>query len=152
CPPPSAIACASDFFRIPERQIPFPSPPPTAALLSTPLLPTTAALRADASCSPEPSRQARREAAAMDEEYDVIVLGTGLQECILSGLLSVDGLKVSRRRSVALRPCLAPDPSLPCLGSASLSPLSVPYLASAARGGLDHWSALPGTPGGAALV
>ncbi|BBH09215.1 GDP dissociation inhibitor family protein / Rab GTPase activator family protein [Prunus dulcis] len=31
---------------------------------------------------------------AMDEEYDVIVLGTGLKECILSGLLSVDGLKV----------------------------------------------------------
>ncbi|URE44693.1 Rab GDP dissociation inhibitor [Musa troglodytarum] len=31
---------------------------------------------------------------AMDEEYDVIVLGTGLKECILSGLLSVDGFKV----------------------------------------------------------
>ncbi|XVF26410.1 hypothetical protein REPUB_Repub14bG0014100 [Reevesia pubescens] len=30
----------------------------------------------------------------MDEEYDVIVLGTGLKECILSGPLSVDGLKV----------------------------------------------------------
>ncbi|KAI4342297.1 hypothetical protein MLD38_026937 [Melastoma candidum] len=30
----------------------------------------------------------------MDEEYDVIVLGTGLKECILSGLLSVGGLKV----------------------------------------------------------
>ncbi|KAG6664911.1 guanosine nucleotide diphosphate dissociation inhibitor 1-like [Carya illinoinensis] len=30
----------------------------------------------------------------MDEDYDVIVLGTGLKECILSGLLSVDGLKV----------------------------------------------------------
>lgn len=30
----------------------------------------------------------------MDEEYDVIVLGTGLKECILSGLLSVDRLKV----------------------------------------------------------
>jgi len=30
----------------------------------------------------------------MDEEYDCIVLGTGLKECILSGLLSVDGLKV----------------------------------------------------------
>jgi hypothetical protein len=29
----------------------------------------------------------------MDEEYDVIVLGTGLKECILSGLLSVDRLK-----------------------------------------------------------
>ncbi|KAG2258716.1 hypothetical protein Bca52824_078010 [Brassica carinata] len=30
----------------------------------------------------------------MDEEYEVIVLGTGLKECILSGLLSVDGVKV----------------------------------------------------------
>ncbi|KAJ3282919.1 Rab GDP dissociation inhibitor alpha [Borealophlyctis nickersoniae] len=30
----------------------------------------------------------------MDEEYDVIVLGTGLTECILSGLLSVDQKKV----------------------------------------------------------
>jgi hypothetical protein len=31
---------------------------------------------------------------AMDEKYDAIVLGTGLKECIISGLLSVDGLKV----------------------------------------------------------
>lgn len=30
----------------------------------------------------------------MDEEYDAIVLGTGLTECILSGLLSCDGKKV----------------------------------------------------------
>jgi|EP00927_Polykrikos_kofoidii_P086032 Rab GDP dissociation inhibitor len=30
----------------------------------------------------------------MDEEYDVIVCGTGLKECILSGLLSVSGQKV----------------------------------------------------------
>ncbi|KAI0036632.1 rab GDP-dissociation inhibitor [Vararia minispora EC-137] len=30
----------------------------------------------------------------MDEEYDYIVLGTGLTECILSGLLSVEGKKV----------------------------------------------------------
>jgi Rab GDP dissociation inhibitor len=30
----------------------------------------------------------------MDEEYDAIVLGTGLKECIISGVLSVDGLKV----------------------------------------------------------
>ena len=29
----------------------------------------------------------------MDETYDAIVLGTGLKECIISGLLSVDGLK-----------------------------------------------------------
>ena len=30
----------------------------------------------------------------MDETYDAIVLGTGLKECIISGLLSVKGLKV----------------------------------------------------------
>jgi len=30
----------------------------------------------------------------MDEEYDVVVCGTGLKECILSGLLSVHGKKV----------------------------------------------------------
>ncbi|CAH8330229.1 unnamed protein product [Eruca vesicaria subsp. sativa] len=30
----------------------------------------------------------------MVEEDEVIVLGTGLKECILSGLLSVDGVKV----------------------------------------------------------
>jgi len=30
----------------------------------------------------------------MDEEYDVVVLGTGLTECIISGLLSVNGKKV----------------------------------------------------------
>ncbi|KAG5449772.1 Rab GDP dissociation inhibitor alpha [Clonorchis sinensis] len=30
----------------------------------------------------------------MDEKYDVVVLGTGLKECILSGLMSVEGRKV----------------------------------------------------------
>eukprot|EP01113_Clastostelium_recurvatum_P030354 TRINITY_DN367_c0_g1_i1.p1 TRINITY_DN367_c0_g1~~TRINITY_DN367_c0_g1_i1.p1 ORF type:complete len:462 (-),score=163.35 TRINITY_DN367_c0_g1_i1:99-1421(-) len=30
----------------------------------------------------------------MDDQYDAIVLGTGLKECIISGLLSVDGMKV----------------------------------------------------------
>jgi len=30
----------------------------------------------------------------MDEQYDAIVLGTGLKECMLSGLLSVNGYKV----------------------------------------------------------
>ncbi|MES1920519.1 hypothetical protein MHBO_002185 [Bonamia ostreae] len=30
----------------------------------------------------------------MDEKYDIIILGTGLKECILSGLLSADGKKV----------------------------------------------------------
>jgi hypothetical protein len=29
-----------------------------------------------------------------DGDYDVIVLGTGLKECIISGILSVDGKKV----------------------------------------------------------
>jgi hypothetical protein len=31
----------------------------------------------------------------MEETYDAIVLGTGLKECIISGLLSVAGMKVS---------------------------------------------------------
>ena len=39
----------------------------------------------------EKMKQARR---SWEEGCDVIVLGTGLKECILSGLLSVDGLKV----------------------------------------------------------
>lgn len=30
----------------------------------------------------------------MDEKYDVIVLGTGLTECIISGLLAVEGKRV----------------------------------------------------------
>ena len=30
----------------------------------------------------------------MNEEYDVIVLGTGLKECVLSGLLAVKGKKI----------------------------------------------------------
>ncbi|VDN19825.1 unnamed protein product [Gongylonema pulchrum] len=30
----------------------------------------------------------------MDEEYDAVVLGTGLKECILSGMLSVSGKKI----------------------------------------------------------
>jgi Rab GDP dissociation inhibitor len=30
----------------------------------------------------------------MNEEYDVVILGTGLTECVLSGLLSVSGKKV----------------------------------------------------------
>ncbi|KAK5968523.1 hypothetical protein GCK32_001091 [Trichostrongylus colubriformis] len=33
-------------------------------------------------------------APTMDEEYDAIVLGTGLKECIISGMLSVSGKKV----------------------------------------------------------
>ena len=30
----------------------------------------------------------------MDEQYDCVILGTGLKECILSGVLSVEGYKV----------------------------------------------------------
>ena len=37
----------------------------------------------------------------MDETYDAIVLGTGFKECILSGLLSVDGKKVRQKTLVA---------------------------------------------------
>ena len=33
----------------------------------------------------------------MDQEYDAIILGTGLKECLLAGLLSVDGMKVRER-------------------------------------------------------
>lgn len=33
--------------------------------------------------------------ALADGEYDCIVLGTGLKECIISGIMSVDGKKVS---------------------------------------------------------
>ncbi|KAG5071988.1 hypothetical protein JHK86_007199 [Glycine max] len=35
-----------------------------------------------------------RHMLGMDEEYDVNMLGTGLKECILNGLLSVVGLRV----------------------------------------------------------
>jgi hypothetical protein len=48
----------------------------------------------------------------MDEEYDVIVLGTGLKECILSGLLSVDGLKVTYLPTLS-DPPLPPSPICP---------------------------------------
>lgn len=39
---------------------------------------------------------------AMNEAYDVIVLGTGLKECIISGLLSVAGRKVRANAAAAL--------------------------------------------------
>ncbi len=35
-----------------------------------------------------------------DGKYDVIILGTGLKECILSGLLSIKGKKVSNRVTI----------------------------------------------------
>ncbi|GJM88613.1 hypothetical protein PR202_ga04693 [Eleusine coracana subsp. coracana] len=71
--------------------------PPTVSSAAPPH-PASAPLRF---ASPPPARvpprllsRRRPDPATMDEEYDVIVLGTGLKECILSGLLSVDGLKV----------------------------------------------------------
>ena len=30
----------------------------------------------------------------MDQEYDAVILGTGLKDCLLAGLLSEDGMKV----------------------------------------------------------
>lgn len=43
----------------------------------------------------------------MNEEYDAVVLGTGLKECILSGLLSVNGMKVLERALMAELSALA---------------------------------------------
>jgi len=39
-------------------------------------------------------RKKNTKQSKMDEDYDVIVLGTGLKECILSGLMSVNKQKV----------------------------------------------------------
>lgn len=36
----------------------------------------------------------------MEEEYDVIVLGTGLTECIISGLLSVEKKKALEKTAL----------------------------------------------------
>ncbi len=41
----------------------------------------------------------------MNEEYDAIVLGTGLKECIISGLLSVDKYKVQLGMTCQKAPC-----------------------------------------------
>ena len=35
----------------------------------------------------------------MDQEYDAIIVGTGLKECLLAGLLSVDGMKVRKEKA-----------------------------------------------------
>jgi GDP dissociation inhibitor len=48
-------------------------------------------------------RPLRASRSAMDEKYDAIVLGTGLTECIISGLLSVSGMKVRTRVPPSLR-------------------------------------------------
>jgi uncharacterized protein (DUF1810 family) len=38
-----------------------------------------------------------------DGKYDVIILGTGLKECVLSGLLSIKGKKVRALRCASSR-------------------------------------------------
>jgi hypothetical protein len=78
----------------------------------------------------------------------VIVLGTGLKECILSGLLSVDGLKVCPSHAPNLAR-YAYDPPRPC----SDFPPSVPRLASVCpgwTGSIAGARALHRTPSGGA--
>ena len=58
----------------------------------------------------------------MDVEYDVIVLGTGLKECILSGLLSVDRLKVRVRTLPRRRPPSIPSSPFNSLSVVAASP------------------------------
>ena len=48
----------------------------------------------------------------MDEKYDAIVLGTGFKECIISGLLSVEGMKVKALRVAMCRPTWDSDTSV----------------------------------------
>lgn len=48
----------------------------------------------------------------MEETYDAIVLGTGLTECIISGLLAVDGKKARTCVRAGLD-CAAPATDLP---------------------------------------
>lgn len=51
----------------------------------------------------------------MNEEYDAIVLGTGLKECIISGLLSVDKYKVQLGMTCPKTPCFHAYMRLPTL-------------------------------------
>jgi hypothetical protein len=67
----------------------------------------------------------------MDGEYDAIVLGTGLKECIISGLLSVSGLKVCITSSAAAQHLLCYHPLLP----------------SCTRRVADHWQFAGSTHG-----
>ena len=46
-------------------------------------------------CAADRTAVAWASKRSMDASYDAVVLGTGLKECIISGLLSVDGLKVT---------------------------------------------------------
>ena len=142
--PASASGCGCSS-RIPKRQNPIPTSPRTAPLAafrqlhSSPLLRRVHLLFG----APPPSQQPSR-GAAMDEEYDVIVLGTGLKECILSGLLSVDGLKVSPPIARSLPPGPARhDPLLPCSDSVSAYLLGVSRSLSSLfgwTGSLEHAS------------
>lgn len=59
-----------------------------------------------------PDSQQFADHVNMDETYDAIVLGTGLKECIISGLLSCSGLKVG----AAGLPFRRPDLGIEVLG------------------------------------
>jgi hypothetical protein len=45
------------------------------------------------------------QSAFTETEYDAIVLGTGMKECLISGLLAVEGKKV-RRAVIETSRCL----------------------------------------------
>lgn len=63
-----------------------PSPSPTPKLLQNPM---------SAEGPPETVEvNGKTYQSLADGEYDAIVLGTGLKECILSGLLATDGMRV----------------------------------------------------------
>ena len=61
----------------------------------------------------------------MEEAYDAIVLGTGLKECIISGLLSVDGYKVRSLEAHNI-PCT-------CVAIAVLLDAASPHMSSPGR-------------------
>ncbi|MGH0135792.1 UNVERIFIED_CONTAM: hypothetical protein FKN15_035180 [Acipenser sinensis] len=52
------------------------------------------AKKQDVNYQPLREGEKKESTVKMNEEYDVIVLGTGLTECILSGIMSVNGKKV----------------------------------------------------------
>lgn len=62
--------------------------------------------------------------------YDFIVLGTGLTECILSGLLSVDGKKVLHMDRCAASSLLdpPPGPDADCLSAGTTTTAPSPHL------------------------
>ncbi|XP_062990573.1 rab GDP dissociation inhibitor beta [Elgaria multicarinata webbii] len=90
---PSASCCGRPRQPPPPLLQPPPAPQPPPRRCSRP--PDAAARPRSPEPRPCPSSRRRRLFAdAMNEEYDVIVLGTGLTECILSGIMSVNGKKV----------------------------------------------------------